>query len=102
MQGLERAGVQAEITPARQGAPRDGYSFVISLVSITSEEAPPSFGKTYIRGDFSVGFVRDGLTLKFAAAAFNDTSRDWVLRGAANWIRDNREFYEEVSEKLTR
>jgi hypothetical protein len=94
LQGLEKAGVQAEIT--RQDAPRDGYRFIISVISITGEEAPPPFGKTYIRGDFSLGFARDGLTLKLATAAFNDSSRDWVVRGAANWIRDNRGFYEEV------
>jgi hypothetical protein len=96
LQGLEKAGIQAEISPTRQNAPGEGYRFIISAVSIAAEEAPPPFRKTYIRGDFSVSFVRDGLTLKLAAAAFNDSSRDWVVRGAANWIRDNREFYEAV------
>jgi hypothetical protein len=94
LQGLEKAGVQAEI--ARRDTAHDGYSFIISVISITGEEAPPPFRKTYIRGNFSVGFVRDGLTLKLVVAAFNDSSRDWVVRGAANWIRDNRGFYEEV------
>ncbi|MDR2746643.1 MAG: Ig-like domain-containing protein [Treponema sp.] len=100
--GLEKAGIQAEIAPAPPDAAHDGCRFVISAVSIAAEEAPPLFGKTYFRGDFSVEFARDGLTLKLAAAAFNDSSRDWVLRGAANWIRDNRGFYEAVIEKLAR
>ncbi|MDR1176009.1 MAG: Ig-like domain-containing protein [Treponema sp.] len=99
-QGMEKAGIQAEIVPLEQNAVSDGYRFIISLISITAEEAPPPFRSTYFRGDFSVGFARDGLTLKLAAAAFSDSSRDWLVRNAANWIRDNREFYGEVIEKL--
>jgi hypothetical protein len=101
-QGMEKTGVQVEIVPAQQDAPLDGYRFIISAINIVAEEAPPPFRKTYIRGDFSVSFVRDGLMLKLVAAAFNDSSRNWVVRGAANWIRDNREFYEGVVEKLAR
>jgi hypothetical protein len=99
-QGLEKTGVQLEIDPARQDA--GGYRFIISAISISAEKAPPPFRRIYIRGDFSVAFARDGLTLKLAAAPFNDTSREWLIRGAANWIRDNREFYEGIVEKLAR
>jgi hypothetical protein len=103
-QGLEKAGagIQAEIASVRQDSVPDGYRFVISVISIIEEEAPPPFGKTYIRGDFSVEFLRDGMTLKLAAASFNDSSRDWLVRGAVNWIRDNRGFYEEIIERLAR
>ena len=100
-QGLEKTGIQAEIASARRDTVHDGYSFVISVISIVTEDAPPPFRRTNIRGDFSVSFARDGLTLKLAAAAFNDSSRDWVVRGAVNWIRDNHEFYEGIVEKLT-
>jgi hypothetical protein len=99
-QGLEKAGVQVEIIPTRQNTANDGYSFIISLIDMAGEEAPPPFRNTYIRGDFSVAFARDGLTIKLETAAFNDLSRAWVVRGAANWIRDNRAFYEGVTEKL--
>jgi hypothetical protein len=99
-QGLEKAGIQAEIAPMAQYAVSDGYRFIISLISITPEKAPPPFRRIYFRGDFSVGFVRDGLTLKLAAAAFSDSSRDWVIRSVSNWIRDNREFYGGVIEKI--
>jgi hypothetical protein len=104
-QGLEKAGagIQAEIASARKNAVPGGYRFIISVISFTGEEeAPPPFKGTYIRGDFSVDFARDGLTLKLEEAAFNASSRDWVVRGAANWIRDNRGFYEGIIEKLTR
>jgi hypothetical protein len=105
-QGLEKAGVQAEIASGHQDTLRDGYSFIISVISIAAEEAPPSFRRTKppinIRGDFSIGFARDGLTLKLASGAFMDPSREWLVRGAANWIRDNRDFYETVIEKLAK
>jgi hypothetical protein len=93
-QGLEKTGIQAEIAPPRQDD--DGYRFIITAVSITAEEAPPPLGRIYIRGEFSLGFVQDGLTLKLADAEFTDFSRGWIIRGAANWMRDNRGFYEEV------
>jgi hypothetical protein len=103
-QGLEKAGagIQAEIASARKNAVPGGYRFIISVISFAGEEAPPPFKGTYIRGDFSVDFARDGLTLKLEEEAFKDSSRDWVVRGAANWIRDNRGFYEGIIEKLTR
>jgi hypothetical protein len=101
-QGVEKAGVQIEIVSAQQDAVHDSYRFIISTISLIAEEAPLPFMRAYIRGDFSVGFVQDGLMLKLAAAAFNDSSRIWVVRGAANWIRDNHEFYAGVIEKLTR
>jgi hypothetical protein len=96
LQGLEKTGFQAEIAPLRQDAVHDGYRFIITVISIAAEEPPPPFRRIFTRGEFSLGFARDGLTLKLTAAAFNDSSRDWVVRGAANWIRDNRGFYEEV------
>jgi hypothetical protein len=101
-QGMEKTGLQMEIVPVQQGAVHDDYRFIIGAISIMEEEAPPPFRRMYIRGDFSVSFVQDGLMLKLAAAAFNDSSRNWLIRGAANWLRDNREFYEGVIEKLAR
>ena len=97
--GLQQA-LQRFRVPVQMTNDDSPFSFIITLT--TEEAALPIGNRKIIRGEVSVAFARNGIVLhQSEKGAIAETNASLLMNRAANFIRDNSAFYQELTQALS-